>query len=279
MANLFDKTYIKLLNLKEDLNSTAEIEDFFDNFLVKLQKQLLKALPNTQWQVLEVSHSALTINDPTNKVVSAKATLLGATTDFDLQADFDFNNPIHHKGWDEYQYKKGAAPTTINLIDYIVDPEKHGIYLGKFDDRFSKVEIKIDNLDFTKIPYAYKYLSGANTQLRVSKFAQELEIKLDLAFTYSEDAVEANDVTAIINEFFTKIYDEKKAGNIDSNKRTPTQLKLIEFLDGLTWEAVLGPYDIEIKGTGYSFELDKVIERLNKELITVSKFIITGGDF
>ena len=247
MANLFDKTYDKLLNLKESFDTKAEVEDFFDNFLIRLTDQLSKALPNTSWKITKVPYNSITINAPDEKTVSVQATIQGVTSDFDVQADFDFSNPIRHKGWEEYKFKGLGTTTCLALVSYLVEFEKHGIYLGKFDNRFPKVDIVVKHMNFLKEPYAFKYDTG-NTKIRVSNFAKELIADFEIELSYSEASNNVKPIPRIerditVQDFYAAATKSKLKQFLDNDYDYEEADKTDEFKAAikttLNWEEVI----------------------------------------
>ena len=98
--NNFDRAYNKLNSLHEDFKTQREVKDFFGIALIDLVEQLMKALPNTSWELVSPVYDPEIINDPKTgeQTITASAGIQCLTTDFDIQKDFDFDHPIMHQG-------------------------------------------------------------------------------------------------------------------------------------------------------------------------------------
>ena len=188
MANLFDKTYEELLSLREDFKATTDVEAFFDGFLAYLVYDLATVLPKTQWHVTHRANNATLDNTQTDTEISADATISCQTTDFDLQADFDYANPIpkSHGSWEQYVFKKDASNTVTTLKDYITNFIKHGTgKISAADARFANVVITVSSTSYDLEPYAYKYLNK-NRPVMISQFAKDLQMEFKLKLEYKE---------------------------------------------------------------------------------------------
>jgi len=272
MANLFDRTYDKLLNLKEDLSTIPEVDKFFNTFLTNLAAQISSLDPTI---ALGVTKFATATNIEETKV-TALALIRILTTTFDLQNDFDYTNPVAHKGWEEYKYKKLAATTTLKVLEYLTNFEqKSGKSWSAVDNQFSNIEVKVNSVDFDSEPYAYKYLTGNNAgKIRVSNFAKELDVSIELQLSYDKTNTAVEDITDIVNKYFIKI-----AKELQDTPGAPSksEAEFADLLDGITWKAKFNPIesDYHLFGTGYTKELKSLIANN----IKIISFIITGGDF
>ena len=281
--NNFDRVYNKLNLLHEDFKTQQEVKDFFGIALIDLVEQLMKALPNTSWELVPPVYDPEIINDPKTggQTITALAAIQCLTTDFDIQKDFDFDHPIKHQGWEEYRLRK-MSQTLLDLINYMCDFKNHGINLGKYISENSELVIKISNISFLKEPYAFKYLNSPNNPIKVSKFAHELLVKFTVSLAYSvsnEDT--ATNITPKDNiaTFLTKMSAKVQAEHNDkpSLKLTPVEEKLSKALAGIEWKATFkrGGMPDTLKGVGYTEDLSN---RLRHPYITVATFDIVDDD-